>query len=229
MAPQDAERENPLGSGRTGHLIPRLGGVLRWGCRSFVAKNKDPYSRLNAEQKEFRLLEIYPGFPGDGLSLFLRRANLSSPTKPVYGTISYCLGDPANREELSLNGHLYNAPSTAVAAIERVRLPNRKRAIWIDAICINQASKEERAQQVLLMNDIYRNGTANLIYLGEQGHLTEESVDLINFMLEELKKITAGWSTFVRAMFEDWDLGTSLDGVRDVRFLDEIYARPWFQ
>jgi hypothetical protein len=39
--------------------------------------------------------------------------------------------------------------------------------LWIDAICINQDSEEERSQQVQLIGDIYKTAQQVLIWLGK--------------------------------------------------------------
>ena len=41
------------------------------------------------------------------------------------------------------------------AALRRLRLADRPRTLWIDAVCINQGNDDERAQQVGHMRDIY--------------------------------------------------------------------------
>jgi hypothetical protein len=47
-----------------------------------------------------------------------------------------------------------------------LRLEDRKRLIWADAVCINQADDEEKSWQVRMMGDVYRNADRVLIWLG---------------------------------------------------------------
>ncbi|KAF2112083.1 heterokaryon incompatibility protein-domain-containing protein [Lophiotrema nucula] len=51
--------------------------------------------------------------------------------------------------------------------------------IWIDAICINQASLEERSSQVRLMDRIYRQAQKVLVWLGPADSMTEPAVKAI--------------------------------------------------
>ena len=40
--------------------------------------------------------------------------------------------------------------------------------LWVDALCINQSDLEERAQQVLLMREMYAKAGYTLILLGPE-------------------------------------------------------------
>lgn len=42
------------------------------------------------------------------------------------------------------------------------------RALWVDAICINQADVRERSEQVAIMRDIYQHAERVLVWLGEE-------------------------------------------------------------
>jgi hypothetical protein len=50
----------------------------------------------------------------------------------------------------------------------------RTRTLWVDAICINQKSLEERNKQVVLMGDIYKCAQRVLIWLGEASEASEQ-------------------------------------------------------
>ncbi|KAL8669842.1 MAG: hypothetical protein Q9168_005582 [Polycauliona sp. 1 TL-2023] len=51
-------------------------------------------------------------------------------------------------------------------ALKELRLPDRERWLWIDAICINQGNLQERGWQVALMDSIYRNAQSVTVWLG---------------------------------------------------------------
>jgi hypothetical protein len=52
-------------------------------------------------------------------------------------------------------------------ALRRFRLHNKSRKLWVDQISINQNDIPERNAQIKLMNDIYKNVTHVLAWLGE--------------------------------------------------------------
>jgi hypothetical protein len=59
--------------------------------------------------------------------------------------------------------------------------------LWIDAICIDQDNKEERAQQVTLMREIYRRASQVLVWLGPATEQTVPAFRLL-FGLAELNE-----------------------------------------
>lgn len=50
--------------------------------------------------------------------------------------------------------------------------------LWIDAICINQSSMEERGHQVQLMGDVYSKAQRTWIWLGESTPESDYMMDL---------------------------------------------------
>lgn len=65
-------------------------------------------------------------------------------------------------------------------ALQRLRLRFQHRypgrCLWVDAICINQDDLDERAEQVKLMGDVYRNATDVLVWLGEEEGETDSEM-----------------------------------------------------
>jgi hypothetical protein len=53
---------------------------------------------------------------------------------------------------------------------------------WIDSICIDQANLEERAQQVQLMEYIYRQADQVIIWLGEESSDSNLAIDFIKYL-----------------------------------------------
>ena len=116
-------------------------------------------------QNTFRLLRLHAG-QGERITCSLRHYTLGAATCPPYRAVSYTWGQDAAR----FNIHL---PGDAVIKV-RENLRNALRSLrdwesdcwlWIDAICINQASNEERNHQVRLMADIYGNANVVLVWL----------------------------------------------------------------
>lgn len=51
-------------------------------------------------------------------------------------------------------------------ALPYLRLTDRERILWIDAICIDQTNNDEKSKQTRLMKDIYKNASQVIIWLG---------------------------------------------------------------
>ncbi|KAK4461774.1 heterokaryon incompatibility protein-domain-containing protein [Cladorrhinum samala] len=92
---------------------------------------------------------------------------------PEYEALSYTWADASGNAERTRKFYLGNAwsvfPITAncEAALRCLRLPNKERAIWIDALCINQLSVLERSCQAQMMPIIYSSAQRVLVYLGD--------------------------------------------------------------
>ncbi|KAH8716769.1 heterokaryon incompatibility protein-domain-containing protein [Phaeosphaeriaceae sp. PMI808] len=71
-------------------------------------------------------------------------------------------------------------------ALKYLRRPNKRRMLWIDAICINQDDPEERNQQVQMMSRIYTRAQKVCIWLGED---SDESELAFNFIREEITQL----------------------------------------
>jgi hypothetical protein len=125
------------------------------------------YRPLNSELKEIRLLEVAPGTADDIVSGTLKHVSLVDDPKPAYETISYCWGPARDHVFIMLDGRMVTVPPSSEAAVRRMRLSDKPRVLWIDAICIDQSLESERSEQVAFMGMVYSSGKRNLIYLGE--------------------------------------------------------------
>lgn len=67
-----------------------------------------------------------------------------------------------------------------------------RRSIWIDAICINQANDPdaltERASQVRIMNRIYREANAMIIWLGPEDKFSLDAIVCLELLASCLNK-----------------------------------------
>lgn len=63
-------------------------------------------------------------------------------------------------------------------ALQHLRLPDRRRTLWIDAICINQRDEAEKAAQVARMSTLYRRAERVIIWLGPKSEDPSSSLAL---------------------------------------------------
>lgn len=184
--------------------------------------------------KGFRLLTILPSESYDNdLECLLDHADLGNPSAAAtgselkYETISYCWGDSKRQAIISVNGRRVLVPASSSAALRRMRLALQKRVVWLDVVCINQHDDLERGQQVSMMDDIYRNGMRNLIYLGE------DNVDLALVSIETiLDEVRDDPDAFKRMRNElgTWQYAsTGINAEYDSAALIRFFAIPWFR
>ncbi|PGH04264.1 hypothetical protein GX51_03609 [Blastomyces parvus] len=122
-----------------------------------------PYNHTALQQSDsIRLAEILPGQGNDNLQLNLQHTTLQKA--PAYEALSY---------EWAGN-----------SGLKRLRYTDRRRLIWVDAICIDQDNSQERSHQVSLMRDIYRNAQRALIWIGEEKEHTGAAFEVIPELAE---------------------------------------------
>ena len=116
--------------------------------------------------RDIRLLCLLPGSDEAPLSCSLRIVSLSE--LPVYEAISYTWGEPIFSAfiECFPRGQLPITENLS-AALFHLRLANRIRVLWVDAICINQQDLLERSHQVTLMRDTFEGAENVIVWLGE--------------------------------------------------------------
>jgi len=165
------------------------------------------------------------------------------PPKIVYAFYPPTEGEhvPSSRDENSsssqLGGHIIcdnqkvSVGQELYDALRRLRLTDRPRLIWIDALCINQHDINERNAQVTHMREIYSKADHVLIWVGErfqggsaiQGFL--DFITQITILIQPMmyehgpynykainKDISNSWVTH----FVSWS------------FLRELLGRAWF-
>lgn len=115
---------------------------------------------------ETRLVHLLPGHPREPIECTLQAVNLQQIGD--YEALSYVWGRKLARETISVNGVSLAVTENLLDALRHLRLADRKRVLWIDAICINQMDIDERNQQVRRMGDIYSRSLRVISWLGTE-------------------------------------------------------------
>jgi hypothetical protein len=132
---------------------------------------------------QIRIIYLLPGDHNDTLHCILRHIDLEDSKLPWFDALSYVWGDPYipkqpmrlsnfNPEfiDISRSSHLFKeTPITASLsfALRNFRYnDNIARAMWVDAVCINQNDLAEREREVLKMCKIYSQAKRVLVWLG---------------------------------------------------------------
>jgi len=85
-----------------------------------------------------------------------------------FKALSYQWGPPTPTRSILLDNKVIVIRDNLWHALRHLRYPTTDRShIWIDAICIDQSNKAERAQQVSIMGDIYSLASEVLVWLGK--------------------------------------------------------------
>lgn len=118
-----------------------------------------------------RVIELWPGEGSDPFRCSLHVVNLSEIPFP-FEALSYVWGREQSEDVLlccDSHGNILGALEMTLnleRALRALRLPNQRRTLWIDAICIRQDDPAERALQVSYMRSVYENATRVVVWLG---------------------------------------------------------------
>ena len=91
------------------------------------------YQHLPADS--IRLLQLHPGSGDEVLVCELFSVTLDAGA--VYEAISYVWGDPKHFTTLECDAKVLQIGQNLGESLHRVRLPDKPRILWADAICIS--------------------------------------------------------------------------------------------
>lgn len=186
------------------------------------------YTRLL--ENEIRLFTLFPGEHTQRLQGMLWTTN--SRMAGAYTTLSYVWG----REDQPV--HTLSTPTGRLIirdslheALLSLRQRHEPLTLWIDALCINQEDKSEKAQQIALLAEIFQRSTSTLAFIGEGGDHSEA----IQMLMQVRARMVLGssskeWPEDLPRCPPSWEeRGMPHPG-------DEIWARvaaffgnPWFR
>lgn len=141
------------------------------------------YDKLEGSN-DIRLVVLPPGSFYSSVRCDIIHVDLAEA--PDYEALSYTwAGEDGDK---SLTGAILCGPDdqripitrNCEAALRHLRLERETRVLWVDAICINQTTLEERNHQVSIMSKIYRTASRVVVYLGEATRDSDEFIHLLN-------------------------------------------------
>lgn len=124
-----------------------------------------PAAKLDQERRQIRLVTILPGSFEGPIACELSTTHVDD--LPEYNSLSYVWGQRAEPRQIRLNGRTFDVTRNVEEALRRLRHPTESLVFWIDMICIDQSSSEERTHQVNLMGLIYSRAREVFIWLGD--------------------------------------------------------------
>jgi hypothetical protein len=134
----------------------------------------------------------------------LHHVDIDSPNFPRYRAVSYQwgkekfryhiqVGSPASVQHEQEYGRL-RVKRNLLNLLQNIREPGSDCWLWIDAVCIDQSSVEERNSQVRLIGEIYRKADRVLVWLGTGRLMGMRAKRALNFMEEAAEYARKGGS-----------------------------------
>ncbi|PQE21359.1 Heterokaryon incompatibility 6 OR allele protein [Rutstroemia sp. NJR-2017a BBW] len=138
---------------------------------------------LDSRKKEIRILILEPSSTGHPIKCSTKVVSLLS--EPQYEALSYVWGDVSIRGIIVLDGCPFLVTKNLALALHHLRLPDKPRRLWVDAVCINQNDVKERNEQVAMMGEVYVHAKPVVIFLGEAYEDSDEVLGFISTVSEE--------------------------------------------
>lgn len=129
------------------------------------------HSTFEPDKRQIRVVTLKPGAWQDEICGSIDVQSFDE--HPIYDALSYVWGDPSNQKPIRLNDNVFEVTENLWVVLRRLRDPQIRRVLWVDAICIDQSNKEEKSQQVAMMGEIYRGCQSAIIWLGEDLDVSE--------------------------------------------------------
>ena len=120
---------------------------------------------IHSADRGIRLLDLLPGTREDEIRCKIRVVSLNQ--HPDYEALSYVWGGRTEEKGIEVSGQRVFVTRNLYDGLQRLRYPETKRTFWIDQICINQWDMKEKAHQVALMRDIYKQCSKCVTWMGE--------------------------------------------------------------
>ncbi len=128
------------------------------------AASRYRYTPLDPKNKRaIRVIRIWPDLVDGKIACEVDQVTTDSR----YSALSYTWGSAKDAHETVLiNGHRCMVRRNLWAFLDHAREYHARKALWIDAICINQDDIEEKNRQVQMMSRIYTRTEEVLVWLG---------------------------------------------------------------
>lgn len=114
------------------------------------------YEPLDQNTDEIRVLSLQPS-PNPNLVIEISIRHVKLSDAPKYEALSYMWGTEDRSVPVyipSFGGKRYLVRPNLGLALKRLRLHDKERVLWVDALCINQENTFERNHQVGQMSKV---------------------------------------------------------------------------
>ncbi|OCK90529.1 uncharacterized protein K441DRAFT_578728 [Cenococcum geophilum 1.58] len=183
------------------------------------------YSHRPLRDAEIRLLIVLPGNGEETLRIVIFHTSIERSDQ--YQALSYVWGTHLQPQMLSTQAGILDVTPSLHAALRHLRQKKEPVILWVDAICINQNDKKEKAQQIRLLPHIFQRATSVIVFLGQD----DRSHHAIETLMQIRAKDTSVlWPKCISPIPASWS-DQSIPPHDDRMWGDiiEFFQRPWFR
>lgn len=143
--------------------------------RKFYSKwPRKIYSHLPLDEDSIRLIKILPGSE-EPIKVRMAVDRLENVSRE-YEALSYVCGDMQEGHWIDLNGEEVEIYPNLYKALKNLRRPKSPRSMWVDAMCINQRSNNEKSKEIQRMGPIYNQAKTVTIFLGAPSNIKADPI-----------------------------------------------------
>lgn len=195
------------------------------------------YNQIDLEQHVFRLLRLCKGSEAE-IKCELIQGWLDSDEATFYEALSYAWGSSEKDKRIKLNGKQFAITENLFCALQHLRSCDVDRILWVDAICINQAHKEEQGHQVRQMGKIYSQASQVIFWLGPQTFATDIVMGSLQKLQQECVKYPyRSWGTADKHWLDLWSYIKDSQRLEHQLYLESylhsgmksLLERSWFR
>ncbi|KAK4863708.1 hypothetical protein LT330_002486 [Penicillium expansum] len=135
--------------------------------RNEVTTGLYEYETLKGHVLPLRLVELLPGTRQEDITCRMYETSLDK-CAGSYEALSYVWGDDSEKTPIQIDGRTLEIGPNLRLALFNLRLPDKPRTLWVDAICIRQDCTNERNKQVAFMDEIYRRARRTVVWLCDE-------------------------------------------------------------
>jgi hypothetical protein len=173
------------------------------------------------EEKSIRLMHLEPALHVDAPLHFTFTTDRIENLLAQYEAISYTWGEPKLEYSLysdSADGACVMVTRNLDAALRWLRHPTARRALWADAVCIDQSDDAEKSKQIPLMAEIFRGARRVLAWL-DGGAEEERGMQILDQLSRRPKPAAY--------KLEDGD-GDLLEQDNNMNLIHQFLRLAWF-
>ena len=191
------------------------------------------YKALSSEAN-IRLVTILPGSETEDISISLDEHDFLEESPPLYEAVSYVWGSQASAVIIRVGAAQWTSVTPALACVLRhLRLADKSRVVWVDALAIDQSNNSEKSTQVAMMAQIYHLATRVIAWLGPDSQGSDRAMRI---MADIGSQVEMDWRVKVLRTASDCKDPTLADSSaplempkHDAVAIYDLISRPWFE
>ncbi|KAE9364133.1 HET-domain-containing protein [Stipitochalara longipes BDJ] len=194
---------------------------------------------IDTKAQQIRLITILPTANGI-LRCRIKAFDLGDKPTPDYRALSYTWGPPSPVQAIEVNNKLFMVRQNLYDFMNNFRARLVKFAgdeffkeevqwLWIDQICIDQTTTQERNHQVEMMSEIYRRASYVYLWLGASNDNTANVIRALktNFRLYHHRRERARLNTDIKTSITDQESPSLSEDDLWTFFENPYWGRLW--